>query len=421
MASISARLIGIALSRLRKAMTRFVALIALLSSSLPALAADPEKINAAFESGKNFLLASNILDPAIGNGIGPAALAGLALLEAEVKPDHGTLVAIHRAVLDQAIRETGTYQAALAIIFLDRYGSAADVPLIQILGARLLAGQTLTAGWGYQTFDALSPADEARVRSTLNTPLGKNRLNAEAARIIGLVTAGRRAGAAGGSDDNSNTQFGIVALWVSRRSGVPSDYAFQRIQSRFMRTQSPGDNGWGYTAAVGSSSPSMTCAGLLGLAAAKASAETEMPALRPDGKPADGDDEDPFFKPPAPGAKKGGDDDDAAAPPPPKVDAVTAAARDKCIERALVGLGQLLHTSPALTGPGGGHLGGLGDPVLLLVPRARRRGLRPRDHRRRRLVQMGLRRDPPRPADRRLLDRLLRLANHFPRHLQCSS
>src|SRR5204862_63661 len=64
--------------------------------------------------------------------------------------------------------------------------------------------------------------------------------------------------------------------------------AFRAIESRFMRTQSPTDHGWAYNGlgGGGSSTPSMTCAGLLGLAVAAAHDAGKLPGDRAEGAPA---------------------------------------------------------------------------------------------------------------------------------------
>src|SRR5262249_19144421 len=67
--------------------------------------------------------------------------------------------------------------------------------------------------------------------------------------------------------DNSNTQFATLGLWVAKRHGVPADEALAMIERRFRATQNA-DGGWGYiTGNYGNtSSPQMTCAGLIGVA-----------------------------------------------------------------------------------------------------------------------------------------------------------
>lgn len=66
-------------------------------------------------------------------------------------------------------------------------------------------------------------------------------------------------------DDNSNTQFAAMALWVARRHGVPMERTMALIDSRFRVSQHP-NGGWGYMFRGPGDSPSMTCVGLLGLA-----------------------------------------------------------------------------------------------------------------------------------------------------------
>src|SRR6516162_7756666 len=75
-------------------------------------------------------------------GLGPAALAGLAMLEADVPTNDPSVQNIARAVRERAITEIRTYQISLFVLFLDRLRDPADVPILQLLGVRLLAGQT---------------------------------------------------------------------------------------------------------------------------------------------------------------------------------------------------------------------------------------------------------------------------------------
>jgi hypothetical protein len=93
--------------------------------------------------------------------------------------------------------------------------------------------------------------------------------------------------------DNSNTQFGILGVWVARRYGLPVENALARIDQRF-RTSQNGDGGWSYLSLItrppgapvppvgagvppnrdgvrlptGISTAAMTAAGVLGLAVA---------------------------------------------------------------------------------------------------------------------------------------------------------
>ena len=68
-------------------------------------------------------------------------------------------------------------------------------------------------------------------------------------------------------DDNSNTQFAMLALWAARRHDVPTDQALLASYQRFMKSQYP-DGSWGYHPGTGPAmNPNtMTNVGLLGLA-----------------------------------------------------------------------------------------------------------------------------------------------------------
>jgi hypothetical protein len=71
--------------------------------------------------------------------------------------------------------------------------------------------------------------------------------------------------------DNSNTQFATLAVWVARRHGIQADNALTAVKTRFHQSQQP-DGGWPYLWLRAGSTPPMTCAGLLGLAAGHAAA-----------------------------------------------------------------------------------------------------------------------------------------------------
>jgi hypothetical protein len=65
-------------------------------------------------------------------------------------------------------------------------------------------------------------------------------------------------------DDNSNTQFAIMALWAARRHYVPMEQSLALVEARFRSSQKPG-GGWGYQFERPQTN-SMTCVGLIGLA-----------------------------------------------------------------------------------------------------------------------------------------------------------
>jgi hypothetical protein len=70
----------------------------------------------------------------------------------------------------------------------------------------------------------------------------------------------------GPHEDNSLTQFVILALWAAQKHGIPAERSLAFVEARFRSTQS-GDGTWGYTIQQAiARTDSMTCAGLLGLA-----------------------------------------------------------------------------------------------------------------------------------------------------------
>ncbi|MBI3406792.1 MAG: hypothetical protein HY040_00355 [Planctomycetes bacterium] len=66
-------------------------------------------------------------------------------------------------------------------------------------------------------------------------------------------------------DDNSNTQFALLALWAARRHDVPTERSLQIAYKRFIDSQDE-YYGWGYKIHKPNGSPAMIGVGLLGLA-----------------------------------------------------------------------------------------------------------------------------------------------------------
>jgi hypothetical protein len=283
-----------------------------------------------------------------GYGIGPTCLAGLALLEAKVPVNDPAIKTITELVRDAAYREGKTYQVALCLMYLDRFGDPADVPLIQALAMRLLVAQTPAGGWGYTCVASVPPDDEKRLRALkADQPAGK--LHPEIEKYGQALAAARNQ--AGGPerdrigfmDDNSNTQFAILAIWMARKHGVPVENALDLIEKRFMGAQDGQTGNWSYSGstvpgAAAYASPAMYCAGLIGMATAVARREerrlkTDPPAgAKPDPKPKpDTKPGDPFYNPPA-GTK----------PEPKPTDKRPADARDKVVQLAFAGLGQTI-------------------------------------------------------------------------------
>ena len=280
--------------------------IGLLAS--PSLAAPPEaQVKAAIAKGASYLKSSYGKGGANdSHGTGPDALVGLALLEAGVSKGDATVLKIASTIRAKSPGEGGTYQNSLALLFLDRLGDTGDEARIQRLGTRLYLGMLSSGGFDYQ-LPALPESAASPPRPSLSADKNDGFLKVEPkagapragvagltpevapqfAAVRQLLLAGGRKSGAG---DNSNTQFGLIALWVARRHGVPVDDALDLIGKRFLSSQSAADGGWAYTPGSGGSTPAMTCAGVLGLA---------VSAPPPPAPPKDARAGDPFYNPPA--------------------------------------------------------------------------------------------------------------------------
>jgi len=199
------------------------------------------------------------------NRLGAVALRGLALRESGVPADDPAVVQIAEAVRQQAKDNEQTYDLALSIMFLDKMtrtdggqqlrsesgGGGAqkklrsgrllsgaqvkDSDLIAELGQRLKQGQGPGGAWSY---GCQSPMD----------------------------------------GDHSNTQFGVLGLWVAGLHGVDVSANIERCAKHFRSCQSE-NGGWGYAnvsrdgmpqipiaAMISMDTCSMTCAGLAALA-----------------------------------------------------------------------------------------------------------------------------------------------------------
>jgi hypothetical protein len=152
------------------------------------------------------------------------------------------------------------YQKALSILFLDRLGERKDKELIQYLALNLIAGQDASGAWGYS-----SPAlDRKKVPQLLKL------LANDKKPLADWVKAAYGGPYETGGWDNSNTQFVVLALWASQRHGVPIRKPIALLEKQFRNTQIDKgelEGGWQYRPGENSNPwPTMTCAGLLGLA-----------------------------------------------------------------------------------------------------------------------------------------------------------
>jgi hypothetical protein len=210
------------------------------------------EILAAIEKGKEALLRRQKSgkwyyrenpDFAEMKDLGATALVSLALMECGVPPSDEAIQKAAKLIRTAAKAPdfNYTYSVNLFILFLHRVNQGAtnswiinhpDAPMIRDLTKRVIAGQDKYGGWGYYL--------------------------------------------TGGGADNSNTQFGVVGLWVARKYFEDTSKeraalreALRKTEDKFRRSQRPGGS-WAYDSALLGVSlpptPSMTCAALLGLA-----------------------------------------------------------------------------------------------------------------------------------------------------------
>lgn len=292
-----------------------------------ATAATPKEIDAAIKKGSDSLKARYGRNggpagntPDFGNGVGSSCLAGVALLEAGVPANDPAVKTITDSVRAAAYSQGKTYQVSLCLVFLDRLGDPADETLIQILAVRLVVSQTSVGGWGYDCVMLQDPASLQQLKAIQPGPVGKfNPEVGKYAQALAATRANPNGGTAIAGDDNSNTQFAILAVWLARKHGMKDEVegALDLIEKRFRNSQSARTGGWGYNGPAaqaqgigiveGSGSPSMYCAGLLGLSTGIARREERrakadgpkkdpMPKTDPGVEPKKSD--DPFFTPP---------------------------------------------------------------------------------------------------------------------------
>jgi hypothetical protein len=315
-------------------------------------AATDEQIKEAIRKGAEFLKTRYPKDgggilavapDAIEYGIGQTCLSGLAILEAGIPANDPSIALITERVRTASYSQTRTYQVSLCLMYLDRLGDPNDVPLIQMLAVRLLVGQNGNGGWTYNLCPAPSATDIQRLKAIkADQPPGKMHpvIEQYAQSIAGTREPGP-------GEDNSNTQFAVLAVWVARKHGVNVERALELSEQRFLATQNPRTGGWSYSGPVnGHSTPAMHCAGLIGLATAVARREerrlkTDLPKKVEPKKKEDPNakkyPDDPFFNPPQ---KAAAAPTDPKKPAPAKVD-----GRDRAVQFALAGLGAILAES----------------------------------------------------------------------------
>ncbi len=215
-----------------------------LVAVLPTRAADEKKVKNAIDKAVAWLKANYANDPNAPPGKGDPtyveggmALAGIALLEAKVPASDPVIQAIAKTVRDASLHQVKTYHLCLDIIFLDKLGEDKDTPLIQSMGARLVMGQDKNGGWSYAV-PGLDQDEISRMQGKLQGVMKGNSgppdqkgsaadKSAEKLRldpIIREILQGKHLlpfDDVSEFDDNSNTQFALIALWSARKYGVP--------------------------------------------------------------------------------------------------------------------------------------------------------------------------------------------------------
>jgi hypothetical protein len=239
--------------------------------------------------------------PAAQADVGATALAALALLECGVPANDPVVQKAAAALRPQTVKLTYTYSLSLAVMFFDRLGDPGDVALIESMAVRLLAGQQRDGGWRYvcpaigvaemrRLTEHIRQRSELVTRTKLPRTARKRRTEADLPReiVAQLIQVHRQGPPQIVASDNSNTQFATLALWITRRHGLPVERALVRAAAAYRSTQAP-RGGWPYQRyvdlqSIASSAPTatMTCAGLLGLAVGSGSVNEK--ALQKDPK-----------------------------------------------------------------------------------------------------------------------------------------
>lgn len=220
--------------------------------------------------------------------VGARALAGLTLLHCGVPAGDQAVVKNAKIVRAGAPRLTATYELSLCLLFLDRLGNPKDRELIRHIALQLIAGQGIQGGWNYNCI-ALNPAQQKTLIALLKPYVSPGAGQAFAPRLAPEWAKGAKGvpndlrylpavqyrpgqhlllGVNPWHEDNSLTQFVILALWAAQNHGIPGERSLALVEARFRASQVP-DGSWTYKwdpTMGGYRVDSMTCAGLLGLA-----------------------------------------------------------------------------------------------------------------------------------------------------------
>lgn len=258
------------------------------------------------------------------HALGYAALPGLTLLECGVQANDPVVQKAAQFTRKHATEWQFNYDVSASVLFLDRLGDPQDRNLIRKLALKIIASQTSAGGWDYKLGTLKSGDDEKYLLAYLQKhqpkamtfvePVGKKPEPTKTATrppekkpeekkvdlkkvdskkgdgkkveqpkvanpLPGLpptlkalpiiMNVGKSKGSfvlRAAKDDNSNTQFAMLALWAARRHDVASEMPILLAQQRFATGQNAKDGGWPYRPGEQTSTATMTCVGLLGLA-----------------------------------------------------------------------------------------------------------------------------------------------------------
>ncbi len=163
-----------------------VSLVPANAQHLPLPLAEQQKVNDAIDFGVRFLKKTQLPDgswPPMDKPqrVGYVALPALTLLECGEPLDDPVVKKAIRAVRRGARETDRTYELALSILLLDRVGDPKDRDLIQTMALRLVAGQTMTGGWGYRcpTIGPRHQKEFLEILRKLNPPPGPGFLAGE--------------------------------------------------------------------------------------------------------------------------------------------------------------------------------------------------------------------------------------------------
>jgi LSD1 subclass zinc finger protein len=187
--------------------------------------------------------------------MGEVGLAGVTLLECGVPADDEQVQQLAELVRKGTPGINQTYDAAPVIFFLDRLHQGKLMPederkRIQTLALRLVRGQNQPINmWSYA-----APVLDAKTENGLLTLLQNKAAYTTQA----------------GGADLSNSQFAALALWSSRKSGIPVDAALKEAAATARKYQDAKTGTWGYGVSGGQYRDSGTCVGLILLALGRA-------------------------------------------------------------------------------------------------------------------------------------------------------